>query len=125
MSAFVVAAIDEKPGWSRRPHFAESDFLFTHASLRHWSMAYQSAGGPASASRYSLRLGTGVDLRRFTAKRNPEERRERHPKLDLWPTQQLLVDIGRKSLLLLRERDNFMPLPLDIDQVYRYVARTR
>jgi hypothetical protein len=55
MRAFVIGAVDEKSSRAGSPHFAESDFLFTHASPRHWSMAYQSAVGTASASRYSLR----------------------------------------------------------------------
>ena len=33
MSAFVVAAIDEEPGRTGRPHFAEGDFLLAHAPL--------------------------------------------------------------------------------------------
>jgi hypothetical protein len=35
MRAFVIGAIDEKPGGARRSHFPESDFLFAHASSRH------------------------------------------------------------------------------------------
>jgi hypothetical protein len=35
MSALVVGAIDEQPGWSRRPHFPEGDFLFAqHVALK-------------------------------------------------------------------------------------------
>jgi hypothetical protein len=51
MRAFVIGAVDEKPGRAGLPHFAESDFLFTHASPRRWNMAYQSAAETASASR--------------------------------------------------------------------------
>jgi hypothetical protein len=35
MRAFVIGAIDEKPGGARRSYFPESDFLFAHASSRH------------------------------------------------------------------------------------------
>ena len=40
MRAFVIGAVDEKPGGARRSHFSESDFLFTHASpdtVAHWA----------------------------------------------------------------------------------------
>ncbi|WP_334405983.1 hypothetical protein [Bradyrhizobium sp. AZCC 2289] len=57
MRAFVIAAVDEKAGRARLPHFPESDFLFTHASPRHWSVAYQSAGRPTRASRDRLLRG--------------------------------------------------------------------
>jgi hypothetical protein len=34
MGAPVVAAVDEKPAVAGRPHFPESDFLFTRAKFR-------------------------------------------------------------------------------------------
>ena len=32
--AFVIAAIDQEPSRTGRPHFPEGDFLFTHALLK-------------------------------------------------------------------------------------------
>jgi hypothetical protein len=65
MGAAKVLAIDQQPGRAGLPHFPESDFLFTHADPRHWSMAHQSAARSASASRYSLRARDGIDVMPF------------------------------------------------------------
>jgi hypothetical protein len=43
MGAAIIGTIDQKPGRAGLPHFPESDFLFTHASPLHWSMAYIKA----------------------------------------------------------------------------------
>jgi hypothetical protein len=45
MGAPVVAAVDEKPAMAGRPHFPESDFLFTHARPRHWKHRASKRGG--------------------------------------------------------------------------------
>ena len=62
MRTSVIAAVDEKPGGARLPHFPESDFLFTHRYR--WSDAYVSAALALRAFHYRREAGQFLSERK-------------------------------------------------------------